>query len=63
MMDESRVNEKVRKKKVPGQILISFFADETYGWFKPSQLVSFEEEYTSKALQKTTHKVCYLLFA
>lgn len=44
----------VRRGKHRGHVLVAFFGDSSYGWFEPTELVPFEENFAEKSKQTTT---------
>ena len=51
-------NDKVLKDKKPDHTLISFFGDDSYGWFpKGRDIIPFHKNYDTKSRQPTAKKV------
>ncbi|CAD6334637.1 unnamed protein product [Miscanthus lutarioriparius] len=44
-------DEEVHRGYRDGIVLVAFFGDSSYGWFEPSELVPFEDNFTEKAAQ------------
>jgi hypothetical protein len=49
VMDPAKALAKVRAKGKPGQTLVSFFADSTFGWFDPHTLQDFRSNYEKRS--------------
>lgn len=58
-MDPEQARDEVRRKQREGSILVCFFGDNEYGWYRADSLVHFQEHYEEKASQKSAkgHKV------
>ena len=51
-------NDKVLKDKKADHTLISFFGDDSYGWFpKGRDIIAFHKNYEAKSRQPTAKKV------
>lgn len=59
VMDPEQARDEVRRKQREGSILVCFFGDNEYGWYRADSLVAFWEHYDEKGSQKTAkgHKV------
>ena len=59
VMDPKKTtNEKVMKDRKPDHTLISFFGDDSYGWFpKGRDIIPFEKNYAAKSKQPASKKV------
>ena len=59
VMDPKKTtNEKVRKERKPDHTLISFFGDDSYGWFpKGRDIIPFDKNYSAKSKQPASKKV------
>lgn len=63
VMDPKKTtNEKVKKDHKPDHTLISFFGDDSYGWFpKGRDIIPFEKNYDAKSKQPASKKVQHSL--
>lgn len=52
--NEAFATQSVRKGKHRGHVLVAFFGDSSYGWFEPTELVPFEENFAEKSKQTTS---------
>lgn len=59
VMDPKKAtNEKVIKDRKPDHTLISFFGDDSYGWFpKGRDIIPFEKNFAAKSKQPASKKV------
>lgn len=57
VMDPSTALQSVRAKGKVGETLVSFFGDDSYGWFAPALIEDFEEHLEQHAAQKAKAKV------
>lgn len=58
MDPKTATNERVTRDRKPDHTLISFFGDDSYGWFpKGRDIISFASNYVSKAKQAAAKKV------
>ena len=59
VMDPKKTtNEKVKKDRKPDHTLISFFGDDSYGWFpKGRDIIPFDKNYDAKSKQPASKKV------
>ena len=58
MDPKKATNEKVIKDRKPDHTLISFFGDDSYGWFpKGRDIIPFEKHYAAKSKQPASKKV------
>ena len=59
VMDPKKTtNEKVQKDRKPDHTLISFFGDDSYGWFpKGRDIIPFDKNYNAKSKQPASKKV------
>ena len=64
VMDPKKTtNEKVRKERKPDHTLISFFGDDSYGWFpKGRDIIPFDKNYSAKSKQPASKKVQHSSF-
>ena len=61
MDPKTATNERVIRDRKPDHTLISFFGDDSYGWFpKGRDIVSFASNYIGKSKQAAAKKVCIL---
>ena len=58
VMDPSRAPAKALKKRLPGRQLVSFFGDNSFGWFTRDTLEPFAAGYEACRRQDTPKKVC-----
>lgn len=49
--NESFASPSVQRSKREGHVLVAFFGDSSYGWFDPSELVPFEQNFEEKSRQ------------
>lgn len=57
MDPKSVTNDKVLRDRKPDHTLISFFGDDSYGWFpKGRDIVPFSNNYTAKSKQAAAKK-------
>lgn len=63
VMDPKKTaNEKVKKDQKSDHTLISFFGDDSYGWFpKGRDIIPFEKNYDAKSKQPASKKVQHSL--
>lgn len=62
MDPKKTTNEKVKKDRKPDHTLISFFGDDSYGWFpKGRDIIPFEKNYDAKTKQPASKKVQHSL--
>lgn len=52
--NEAFATPSVRRGKHKGHVLVAFFGDGSYGWFQPTELVPFEENFAEKSKQTTS---------
>ena len=57
VMDPAKATDKARKREQPGKLLISFFGDNSFGWFTQDSLVPFMSHYADKKAQPSQSKV------
>ena len=58
MDPKKATNERVIRDRKPDHTLISFFGDDSYGWFpKGRDIVAFASNYTAKSKQAAAKKV------
>lgn len=57
VMDPSNATDKARKKQEAGKVLISFFGDNSFGWFAQIELLPFSAAYAEKKQQTPQTKV------
>lgn len=58
MDPKKTTNEKVKKDRKPDHTLISFFGDDSYGWFpKGRDIIPFDKNYGAKSKQPAAKKV------
>jgi DNA (cytosine-5)-methyltransferase 3A len=48
-MDPATALKAVRAKGKPGEVLVSFFGDNSYGWFEASSLMPFKANYVQSS--------------
>ncbi|KAK7332990.1 hypothetical protein VNO80_29750 [Phaseolus coccineus] len=48
---EAFASPSVRRLKREGHVLVAFFGDSSYGWFEPTELIPFDENFTEKSQQ------------
>jgi hypothetical protein len=48
-MDPATALKSVRAKGKPGEVLVSFFGDNSYGWFHESSLMPFKANYSQNS--------------
>lgn len=65
VMDPKKTtNEKVKKDRKPEHTLISFFGDDSYGWFpKGRDIIPFDKNYDAKSKQPASKKVQHSLLS
>lgn len=51
IFSEAFASPSVRRTKKEGHVLVAFFGDSSYGWFEPSELIPFEENFFEKSRQ------------
>lgn len=49
--NEAFASPSVRHTKREGHVLVAFFGDSSYGWFEPSQLIPFDQNFAEKSQQ------------
>ncbi|KAL8540842.1 hypothetical protein ACS0TY_002173 [Phlomoides rotata] len=49
--NEAFASPSVQRSKREGHVLVAFFGDSSYGWFDPSELVPFEDNFEEKSRQ------------
>lgn len=54
VMDPADALKKIQKRGKPGEVLVSFFGDRSYGWFKPKLLFALAEHYDERARKGST---------
>ncbi|KAL8545588.1 hypothetical protein ACS0TY_005646 [Phlomoides rotata] len=54
LYNEAFATPSVRRGKHKGHVLVAFFGDGSYGWFQPTELVPFEENFAEKSKQTTS---------
>ncbi|KAK9789739.1 hypothetical protein WJX73_000807 [Symbiochloris irregularis] len=52
VMDPERTTAKARKQATPGRVLISFFGDNSWGWYTEDALIPFAQHYEEKRSQQ-----------
>ncbi len=59
VMDPKKTtNDKVKRDRKPDHTLISFFGDDSYGWFpKGRDIIPFHQNYDSKSRQAASKRV------
>lgn len=59
VMDPKKTtNDKVKRDRKPDHTLISFFGDDSYGWFpKGRDIIHFHQNYDSKSRQAASKRV------
>ena len=58
MDPKKATNEKVIRDRKPDHTLISFFGDDSYGWFpKGRDIIAFHQNYDSKSRQAASKRV------
>ncbi len=59
VMDPKKTtNDKVKRDRMPDHTLISFFGDDSYGWFpKGRDIIPFHQNYDSKSRQAASKRV------
>lgn len=58
MDPKKSTNEKVIRDRKPDHTLISFFGDDSYGWFpKGRDIIAFYQNYDSKSRQAASKRV------
>lgn len=60
VMDPKKAtNEKVVRDRKADHTLISFFGDDSYGWFpKGRDIIPFHKNYDAKSRQAASKRVC-----
>ncbi|XP_034686865.1 uncharacterized protein LOC117915395 isoform X2 [Vitis riparia] len=51
ILDEGFAEPAARRTKREGHVLVSFYGDDSYGWFDPVELVPFDSHYAEKSKQ------------
>lgn len=58
MDPKKATNDKVKRDRKPDHTLISFFGDDSYGWFpKGRDIIPFHKNYDSKSRQAASKRV------
>ena len=52
VMDPDKATAKARKQAAPGKVLLSFFGDNSWGWFTQDALLPFAQHYEDKHKQQ-----------
>ena len=65
VMDPKKAtNEKVVKERKPDHTLISFFGDDSYGWFPTGRdILPFDKHFAAKSKQPASKKVQLSMFS
>ncbi|KAL1549590.1 DNA (cytosine-5-)-methyltransferase [Salvia divinorum] len=52
--NEALASPSVQKTKREGHVLVAFFGDSSYGWYYPSELIPFEDNFLEKSQQTSS---------